>query len=253
VNGGRPGAAEGDDVLLGDPIRQAEDRRSGLQVDRLRPATGEARKLVEALVDAVHLARLAERTLACNDAPVAATARDVRRPGNDVPLAQRIAREVGAGALAKLPDAANRLVAEDDRQRNGEKAMMEVDVSAADPGQIDLGDHSAGVGIGNWRGFEGNRGIERVEDGGLRESLHLNQSQRCLGELSGHPGGHPAHTFGGRGDTRVARAPNSDRDGPGSHVHLTGSFFKAGRFEEWTARSTAPWCSSHCEGGEGYG
>ena len=90
----------------------------------------------------------AEGALPLDDAPVALAAGDVGGPGDEVAFLQGFAGEVGGDALAELGDAADGLVAEDERGGDREVAVVEVDVGAADAAVDDLGDEGAGLGEG---------------------------------------------------------------------------------------------------------
>jgi hypothetical protein len=59
---------------VGQIVGQEEDCRTRSEIDRLGSCPREPRKLVEALIDPVNLARLAERALTGDDAPIARSA-----------------------------------------------------------------------------------------------------------------------------------------------------------------------------------
>ncbi len=151
------------------PVGGLDDRGALLEHDVVGPGAGEGRALLDGAVDPVRPAVLAERGLAVQPAGHAAAAGDRGRPHHGVPRPQLGTRGVPRGARAQLPNDADALVAEDQRGGDGQVALVQMQVGAADPAVRTRDDHAA-VGRG--------REVERPQRQGLAEVL---QDDRAAG------------------------------------------------------------------------
>jgi hypothetical protein len=112
---------------------------------KLRVTAEQVRRLIAPVADAVGAARGATGGLLLLRAVVAGAARDGGVPRHAVAELQRLPGPVAFESFAQFHDAPDRLVTHDDRQRDGQLAFPQVDISAADAGH--LGAHQRGAGF----------------------------------------------------------------------------------------------------------
>jgi hypothetical protein len=86
-----------------------------------------------------------------DDALIAFLTWDVGRPRDPVPLPQGVPRKVVAHPLAKTPDVPDSFVPKHDRNRDRQKAVVKMDIRAADTRKVDLGDDCPRTGLGHQR------------------------------------------------------------------------------------------------------
>lgn len=170
LEGGVEGAASADDGFKRDFVREAEDGGAGAEKDPLAVAAAEVGGFLAAVGDAVGFAFEAAGGGAFDTAVVAFAADDGTGPDDAVADGEGLALPVAVEAGAEFGDAAGAFVAEDDGDGDGEFALPEVDVGAADAGHFDAGEGLAGGEVvveGEFADFEG--GLEGGEDGGFGE------------------------------------------------------------------------------------
>lgn len=174
LEGGVEGAAGADDGFKRDFVREAEDGGAGAEKDPLAVAAAEVRGFLAAVGDAVGFAFEAAGGGAFDTAVIAFAADDGAGPDDAVADGKGLALPVAVEAGAEFGDAAGAFVAEDDGDGDGEFALPEVDVGAADAGHFDAGEGLAGGEVvveGEFADFEG--GLEGGEDGGFGEHDRL--------------------------------------------------------------------------------
>src|SRR6185437_9377674 len=136
------------------------------QVMKLGVASEQMRRLVTTITDAVGASLWTPRRLPFLRAVIAFTAGGRRSPGDAIPDVQGLTGPVTFQSVTEPFDTPDRLMSEDDRQRNRKLAFPEMDVGAANARHSGSHQRRAGFESGREREFaKGKRRTELFENG----------------------------------------------------------------------------------------